>query len=235
MLLFTGPLRNFINITDYLFNWRKWAPVGKYITNASLFHWFSPWAVIKEHLLNITWTQHYNWLVLYEAACPVDLARSSRTVQLMTCDQQTHLSSNHMTNLLDPKPKEFTAFQGNMIFALTVSHSFILKPDKELKFHLHSPFLGSSPLMEGDHWESIPRPRGVRGRNQTYKSHSLWASGKIPSHHCPELQSHVAPPAPMLAQVLSPSIVCFWEVGEESEGKGKRHRREGASDACPEH
>ena len=105
----------------------------------------------------------------------------------MTCDQQTHLPLSYMTNPLDPKPKEFTAFQGNLIFALTVSHSFILEPDKELKFHLHSPFQGSSSLMEGDHWESIPRPGGVRGRNQMYKSCSLWASGKIPTHHYPDL------------------------------------------------
>lgn len=149
----------------------------------------SSWAVIKGHSLN---PALYLW---YEAACPVELALGSRTLQLMTCDQQTHLSSKHMTNLLDPKPKEFTAFQGN-IFALTVSHSSLLKPDKELKFHRPSPFLGSSPLMEGHLWESILRPGGVRSRNQTYKSHSLWASGKIPSHHCLICQSQVAHPAP---------------------------------------
>lgn len=123
--------------------------------------------------------------MVYEAICTVDLALGSRTFQLMTCDQQTHLSSKHITNLLDPKPKEFTAFQGN-IFALTVSHSFILKPDKELKFHLHLPFLGSNLLIEGDHEESFLRPGGVRSRNQTYKSCSLWGSGKIPIHHCPD-------------------------------------------------
>lgn len=82
-----------------------------------------------------------------------------------------------MTNLPDPKPKEFTAFQGNMISALTVSHSLILKPDKRLVSSLLA-FPGIKPLMEGDHWESIPRPGGVGGRNQMYKPCSLWASGK---------------------------------------------------------
>lgn len=139
----------------------------------------------------------------------------------MTCDQQTHLSSNHMTNLLDPKPKEFTAFQGNMIFALTVSHSFILKPDKELKFHLYSPFLGSSPLMEEDHWESIPRPGGVRGRNQTYKSCSLWASGKIPSHHCPDLPVSCCLFGSNVSTSADSQHWCVWGGGREEGREGQ--------------
>lgn len=100
-----------------------------------------------------------------------------------------------------------------MIFALTVSHRFILEPDKGLKFHLHSPFQGSSSLMEGDHWESIPRPGGVRGRNQTYKSCSLWASGKIPSHHYPDLPVSCCPSALISAQMLTPNTLCAgtWE------------------------
>lgn len=164
----------------------------------------------------------------------MELALGSRTLQLMTCDQQTHLSSKHMTNLLDPKPKEFTAFQGN-IFALTVSHSSLLKPDKELEFHRPSPSLGSSPLMEGHHWEFILRPGGVRSRNQTYKSHSLWASGKIPSHHCPDLPVSCCPFGSKLAQVLTPSTVCVREVVEEKEGVGKRCGKERAGDTYPEH
>lgn len=107
-----------------------------------------------------------------------------------------------------------------MIFALTVSHSFILKPDKELKFHLYSPFLGSSPLMEKDHWESISRPGGVRGRNQTYKSCSLWASGKIPSHHCPDLPVSCRPPGSNISSSAdSQHCVCL--------GSGRDKGREG--------
>lgn len=121
------------------------------------------------------------------------MALSSRTLKLMICDQQTHLLLNSMTNPLDLKPKEFTAFQGNMIFSLTVSHSFIPEPDKELRFHLHLPFQGSSSLMGGDHWESAPRSGGVRGRNQTYKSCSLWAAGKIPTRHYPDLPISCCP------------------------------------------
>lgn len=59
--------------------------------------------------------------------------------------------------------------------------------------------------------------------------------GKISSHHCPNLQSHIACAAPMLAQVLTPSSVGVWEVGEEREEEGKRHGREWVSDACSEH
>lgn len=150
----------------------------------------------------------------------------------MTCDQQTHLSSNHMTNLLDPKPKEFTAFQGNMIFALTVSHSFILKPDKELKFHLYSPFLGSSPLMEEDHWESIPRPGGVRGRNQTYKSCSLWASGKIPSHHCPDLPVSCCLFGSNVSTSADSQHWCVWR-GWERGGEGRARGVEKSQPVTP--
>lgn len=147
----------------------------------------------------------------------MELALGSRTLQLMTCDQQTHLSSKHMTNLLDPKPKEFTVFQGNL-FALTVSHSSLLKPDKELKFHRPSPFLGSSPLMEGHHWESILRPGGVRSRNQTYKSHSgpLGKYLAITALICQSQVAHLAPSA----QALTLSTACVWEVVEEKEGAG---------------
>lgn len=116
-----------------------------------------------------------------------------------------------------------------MIFALTVSHSFILKPDKELKFHLYSPFLGSSPLMEEDHWESIPRSGGVRGRNQTYKSCSLCVSGKIPSHHCPDLPVSCCPSGSKV------STSADLEVEENRKGKGKRCGEGPASNACPEH
>lgn len=48
-------------------------------------------------------------------------------------------------------------------------------------------------------------------------------------------QSHVVHPAPTLAQVLTPSIACVWEVGETRGGKVKRCGTEPASDACPEH
>lgn len=72
-------------------------------------------------------------------------------------------------------------------------HIALSRSQTELKFHLHSPFLGSSPLMEGDHWESILRPGGVRGRNQTYKSCSFEASGKISRHLCPDLPVSCCP------------------------------------------
>lgn len=124
-----------------------------------------------------------------KTARPADLGSNYRAAQLMTCDPQTHLSSNHITNLLDPKPKEFMVFQGNMIFTLTVSHSCNPNTDKELKFlfsrlswdqALWWKEITGNPSLGLEVWEA-----------ETRHPHSApQTSGKIPSITALAYQSH---------------------------------------------
>lgn len=177
----------------------------------------SSWAVTKEHHPLEPGIK----LAIKAAARPVD--SNSRTVQLMTCDLQTHLSSNHTANLLDPKPKEFMVFQRNMIFALTVSHSFNPKTDKELKF-LCSHLSWDQALW----WKEITGNPSlgpeVSEAETRHPKPALRASGKIPSHHCPRLPVSCCLSVSNVSTVLTTSTECVWE--------GKRHGREPADVDC---
>lgn len=116
------------SLSTPLFNLMTYAGVAKFVTSSKLIL-----SLHREQSLKSI--DHLNLAVgLVLRQLVLQTWSKYRTTQLMTCDLQAHLSSNHITTLLESKPKEFMVFQRNMIFALTVSHSFNPKTDKELKF-----------------------------------------------------------------------------------------------------